>query len=55
MNDTRAVFDGLLRDIENLQNDTEKLLESKGIEELETHLTDRIAMLSENNLEVIAT
>ena len=55
MNDTRAVFDALLKDIEHLQSDTEKLLESKAVEELETHLTDRIAMLSENNLEVIST
>ena len=55
MNDTRGVFDAVMKDIDQLQSETEKLQESKAIDELEAHLTERMALLSENNLETCAT
>ena len=55
MNDTRSVFDGILKDVEQLQNDNVRILESKAMDELEAHLTERLTSISENNLEVTAT
>ena len=53
--ETRAVFDAIMRDIDSLQSETEKLRASSALEELETHLTERITMLSENSLEMNST
>ena len=38
-----------------MQGETKKLIESKEVEDLETHLTERIATLTENSLQVTAT
>ena len=54
MNDTRGVFDAVMKDIDQLQNETERLQESKALDELEAHLTERIAIVSENNIETCA-
>ena len=42
LKDTRAVFDAIQKDIDGLQNETGKLRASNALQELETHLTERI-------------
>ena len=39
MKETRSVFDAILKDVELLQNETEKIKSSTALEELENHLT----------------
>lgn len=46
MKETKSVFDAIIKDVEQLQNEVEKLKGSSAIEELESHLTERITMLS---------
>ena len=55
MGESQLVFDSILKDIHALQDQTKILEESKAIEELENHLSERIATLTENSLEVTAT
>ena len=52
MKETRSVFDAILKDVELLQDETEKLKQSTALEELENHLTEKIQALSENNLDM---
>ena len=54
MTDTQSVFDSLLKDISTLRKKIEDLEESHDIESLETHLTERIATLTENSMETAA-
>ena len=49
------VFDSILKDIHTLQDQTKQLMDSKAVEDLENHLSERIATLTENSLEVTAT
>ena len=43
MNDSRSVFESILKDIEAIQTETAKLAESRSNSELESHLSERIA------------
>ena len=54
MNDSRSVFESILKDIEAIQIETAKLAESRSNSELETHLSERIALISENSIEASA-
>ena len=49
-NDTRTVFDAVMKDIDNLQNEMAKVTFSSEISELETHLSERIASYAETSL-----
>ena len=54
MSETQSVFDSMLQDISTLQKTVRVLTESRDVENLETHLTERIATFTENSLEAIA-
>ena len=53
--ETRTVFDTIMKDLDSLQNETEKMQTSKALEELENHLTDRITLLTKNSLDMNST
>ena len=54
MSDTQGVFDSMLKDISSLQKSVQNFEESHDIDNLETHLTERIATLTENAMEATA-
>ena len=54
MTETQGVFDSLLQDISALQKTVNTFQESHDLENLETHLTERIATLTENAMEATA-
>ena len=54
MTETQGVFDSLLQDISSLQKTVNTFQESHDLENLETHLTERIATLTENAMEATA-
>ena len=46
MIDSRTVLDALLKDVDTLQNEMSDLKSSVAIEELETHLTEKMVKIS---------
>jgi hypothetical protein len=54
MSDTQGVFDSMLKDISSLQKGLASIDINHDLENLETHLTERIATLTENAMEVNA-
>ena len=54
MSDTQGVFDSMLQDIAKIQKDISNIDTSNDLEILETHLTERIATLTENAMETSA-
>ena len=48
--DTRDVFDAVMKDIDQLQNEMAQVTISEEIRELETHLSERIATYAETSL-----
>mmetsp|Transcript_35698 Transcript_35698/g.46961 ORF Transcript_35698/g.46961 Transcript_35698/m.46961 type:complete len:92 (-) Transcript_35698:1158-1433(-) len=54
MTETQGVFDSMLQDISGLQKTVTNLQDSHDLENLETHLTERIATLTENAMEATA-
>ena len=54
MAETRGVFDSLLKDISGLQKEINSFKESHDLDQLENHLSERIATLFENAMETSA-
>ena len=54
MAETRGVFDSLLKDISDLQKEINGFKESHDLDQLENHLSERIATLFENAMETSA-
>jgi len=54
MTNTQGVFESMLNDISELQRHIATIEESRELEILETHLTERIATLTENGMESAA-
>lgn len=54
MADTQGVFDSMLQDISLLRKGLAKVEDTHDIEQLETHLSERIATLFENAMEATA-
>ena len=54
MTDTQGVFDSMLQDIAELKKKVAIQQESRDIENLESHLSERIATLFENAMEATA-
>lgn len=51
MAETQGVFDSLLKDISSLQKNVNSMRESRDIDQLEKHLSERIATFTENAME----
>ena len=54
MTDTQGVFDSMLQDIAQLEKNVAVMQENRDIENLESHLSERIATLFENAMEATA-
>ena len=54
MTDTQGVFDSMLQDIAALKKNVAVMSENRDIENLESHLSERIATLFENAMEATA-
>ena len=54
MTDTQGVFDSMLQDIAQLKKNVAVMQENRDIENLESHLSERIATLFENAMEATA-